>query len=68
MGHVISAEGLKPDPTKIEAVFSMPSPTNKQDVRRLLEMVKLPPESSESFSKRTCFNGTNKSMVHVSKS
>jgi len=68
MGHVISAEGLKPDPTKIEAAFSMPTPTNKQDVRRLLGMVKLPPESSESFSKRTCFNGTNKYTVHVSKS
>ena len=42
MGHVISAEGLKPHPTKIEAVLSMPNPTNKQDVRRLLGMVKLP--------------------------
>ena len=39
MGHVISAAGLKPDPTKIEAVLSMPTPTNKQDVRRLLGIV-----------------------------
>lgn len=39
MGHVISGEGLKPDPTKIEAVLSMPTPTNKQDIRRLLRMV-----------------------------
>lgn len=39
MGHVISAEGLKPDPTKIEDVLSMPTPTNKQDVRRLLGIV-----------------------------
>ena len=39
MGHVISAEGLTPDPTKIEAVLSMPTPTNKQEVQRLLGMV-----------------------------
>ena len=37
MGHVISADGLKPE---VEAIRSMPRPTNRQDVRRLLGMVK----------------------------
>lgn len=52
MGHVISAEGLKPDPMKIEAVLSMPTPTNKQDIRRLRGMVnylqKLSPSPKDS--------------------
>ena len=39
MGHIISVEGLKPDPTKVEAIREMPAPTCKQDVRRLLGMV-----------------------------
>ena len=39
MGHVISEEGLKPDPAKIQGVQEMPSPESKQDVKRLLGMV-----------------------------
>ena len=40
MGHVISDEGLKPDPVKIQGVREMPTPQSKQDVKRLLGMVK----------------------------
>ena len=39
MGHIMTAEGLKPDPTKVEAIKKMPIPTCKQDVRRLLGMI-----------------------------
>ena len=39
VGHVISAEGLKPDPTKIEAILNMPPPTDKQGLRRIMGMV-----------------------------
>lgn len=38
-GHVISEAGLKPDPAKIQGVQEMRTPTNKQDAKRLLEMV-----------------------------
>ena len=34
MGHVISNEGLKPDPAKVKAVEEMPQPTCKQEVLR----------------------------------
>ncbi len=39
MGHVISAEGLKPDKNKIKAIVDMPRPENKQAVQRLLGCV-----------------------------
>ena len=52
MGHVISEEGLKPDPAKIQGFQEMPTPESKQDVKRLLGMVnylqKFPPNLSEA--------------------
>lgn len=39
MGHVISAEGMKPDPAKVEAVLGVPSPADKQGVRRIMGLV-----------------------------
>lgn len=39
MGHVITADGLRPDPEKVSAIVGMPSPTDKQAVQRLLGMV-----------------------------
>ena len=39
MGHIISSDGLKPDPAKVQGIQEMPSPTSKQDVKRLLGMV-----------------------------
>jgi hypothetical protein len=38
-GHVISAEGLKPDPAKIKAIQEMPTPKNKKELESLLGMV-----------------------------
>ena len=34
MGHVVSNSGLKPDPTKIEAIVKMKPPTDKAGVER----------------------------------
>lgn len=36
LGHVISAEGVRPDPGKTEAVAKFPKPTDKKAVRRFL--------------------------------
>ena len=39
MGHVISKEGLKPDPAKVKAVEDMPQPSCKQEVLSLLGFI-----------------------------
>ena len=39
MGHVICQDGLKPDPNKVQGIAEMPTPSSKQDVKRLLGMV-----------------------------
>ena len=39
LGHVMSAEGVKPDPKKIEAITAMPAPTTKVELQRFLGMV-----------------------------
>ena len=31
VGHVLSAEGVKPDPQKVEAINVMPVPVNRED-------------------------------------
>ena len=38
MGHVLSAEGLKPDVEKVKVVREMPVPSDKQGVQRFLGM------------------------------
>ena len=38
-GHIISKEGVRPDPIKINAIKDMPSPKSKEDVHRFLGMV-----------------------------
>ncbi|XP_046750294.1 uncharacterized protein K02A2.6-like [Diprion similis] len=37
VGHKISKEGTKPDPSHIQAILEMPKPENKADLMRLLE-------------------------------
>lgn len=36
LGHIISKEGLKPDPGKVKAIEMMPEPTDKLGIQRLL--------------------------------
>ena len=40
MGNLVSAEGLKPDPKKVEAIVNMPKPSDVAALQRLLGMVK----------------------------
>ena len=39
MGHILSAEGLRPDPQKIKAIREMPTPSSVPEVRRVVGMV-----------------------------
>ena len=39
LGHIVSAQGLEPDPSKIKAITDMPTPTDVAGVRRYLGMV-----------------------------
>ena len=32
MGHVLSVDGIKPDPQKVEAINSMPVPVNHEEL------------------------------------
>ena len=34
MGHLITADGLRPDPDKVSAIVDIPSPTDKQAVQK----------------------------------
>uniref|UniRef100_A0A8C4R625 Reverse transcriptase/retrotransposon-derived protein RNase H-like domain-containing protein n=1 Tax=Eptatretus burgeri TaxID=7764 RepID=A0A8C4R625_EPTBU len=51
VGYLLAADGLKPDPSRIEAFRNMPIPWNKEDVQRFLGFVaclaKLIPQMSE---------------------
>ena len=53
VGHVISAEGLKPDPAKVEAILDMPSPSDKQGVRRFMGMVNYLQKFAPGLSEHT---------------
>jgi transposase InsO family protein len=39
VGHMVTRQGLKPDPEKVKAVREMPVPTSKDDLRRFLGFV-----------------------------
>ncbi|CAB4040527.1 Transposon Ty3-G Gag-Pol poly [Paramuricea clavata] len=39
MGHLLTDEGLKPDPDKVRAILEMPKPTDVAAVRRLIGFV-----------------------------
>ena len=39
MGHLLSSDGLKPDPAKVEAVTKMPRPEDVEGVQRLNGLV-----------------------------
>ena len=39
VGHILSRDGVKPNPERIRAVLDMPEPSSKQEVHRFLGMV-----------------------------
>ncbi|KAK7109817.1 hypothetical protein V1264_013798 [Littorina saxatilis] len=39
LGHVINADGIRPDKKKIDAIINMPDPTNVTELRRILGMM-----------------------------
>ena len=39
LGHIISADGVKPDPTKVNAITNMPIPSCKPELQRFLGMI-----------------------------
>lgn len=39
LGHIISQEGVRPDPTKVAAIQDFPTPTSKTDLRRINGML-----------------------------
>ena len=39
IGHILSKDGLKPDPKKIEAIVDMPCPQSREDLQRFLGML-----------------------------
>ena len=39
MGHIISSDGLKADPEKVQAAMDMPKPSNKKEVLSLLGFI-----------------------------
>ena len=38
-GHVISEQGMQPDPDKLEAINNMPTPSNSEELATLLGML-----------------------------
>ena len=51
-GHLITADGLKPDPKKVKAIETMPPPTSKKELQTVLGMItylaKFAPQLSET--------------------
>ena len=39
LGHIVSSEGIKPDPEKIKSILSLPVPKNVAEIRSFLGMV-----------------------------
>jgi hypothetical protein len=53
LGHLISADGIKPDPRKIEAILKMPTPTSKTELQRFLGMINYLGKFLPNLSKET---------------
>ena len=39
IGHLLTADGVKPDPSKVAAIVNMPRPTNVKETQRFLGFV-----------------------------
>ena len=68
IGHVMSAEGVKLDPEKIEAITAMPVPTTKVVLQRFLGMVNylgkfIPNLSDETAPLRALLRNENEFLM-----
>ena len=52
-GHIISSEGLKPDPAKVKAVQDMSPPINKKELHNMLGMINYLPKFAPQLSETT---------------
>uniref|UniRef100_A0A0G4I064 Reverse transcriptase RNase H-like domain-containing protein n=1 Tax=Chromera velia CCMP2878 TaxID=1169474 RepID=A0A0G4I064_9ALVE len=50
LGHIIDTNGLRPNPAKIETIFSAPDPKSKKDVKRLIGLASFYRRFIPSFS------------------
>ena len=39
IGHILSSKGIKPDPSKVQAITEMKSPQDKKELQRVMGMV-----------------------------
>lgn len=53
IGHIISIEGVRPDPKTIEAITKIPPPENKKGVERLLGTINYLAEFIPNMSRVT---------------
>ena len=50
LGHIVSGDGIKPDPEKVKAIVEMSPPTNKKEARRFMGMVNYLSKFSKKLS------------------
>ena len=50
VGHVLSSDGIKPDPQKVEAIIAMLTPANREDLQRFLGIVTYPSQFIPNMS------------------
>ena len=53
VGHIISKDGIKLDPKKVETILNMPSPTNVVQLKRFMGMVSYFAKFLPTMSKHT---------------
>ena len=53
LGHILTSEGIKPDPSKVSAVVNMPVPQCKEDLQRFLGMITYLCKSLPQYSEVT---------------
>ena len=53
LGNIVSANGISPDPEKIEAIVNLPAPKNIREVRSFLGMVNQLSKFTEHLADKT---------------
>ena len=53
LGEVVTAQGVKPDPAKVQAIEDMPTPKDQSDLQRILGLVTYMSRFIPNMSNRT---------------